>query len=94
MIMTILLVLILWATTKTVNLRYPARNECSQQLVSRAQRLAKWRHSIEEMPNGFNKIQEQKRWMLEVEKLIAESETVASTDSSSSIVNVYQLRKN
>lgn len=93
MIMAILVALILWATVKTANIYYPPNPESNHQLISRAQRLAKWRAEIDQMPDGYGKVQANRQWLKEVEMLINAAEAVDAPAQTPNIVNLYQLRK-
>lgn len=93
MIMTILIGLILWATFKTANICYPVQHEDNVQLISRAQHLAKLKAAIDQLPDGYEKIQANKQWLKDIEQLMNSMETVNGPAQSENIVHLYQLRK-
>ncbi|GAB2927583.1 hypothetical protein [Rheinheimera gaetbuli] len=89
--MTVLIALIFYSALKTIHLQYPANAEQHDNILARAQYLAQWKQTIEQMPEGFEKLDAQRDWFQEVEKLMTATKPTA-TATHSNIVNLYQLR--
>ena len=89
--MTVLLALIIYSALKTIHLQYPASSEHNEHLLARAQYLAQWKQTIDQMPEGFEKLDAKRDWLQEVDKLMTATKPTA-TVSHSNIVNLYQLR--
>lgn len=91
--MLLISALTLMSAKKALDIEYTENVQvdgASAPLLARAHYLAQWKQTIDQMPEGFEKLDAQRDWFKEVDQLLAI--TKPANASHSNIVHLYKLR--